>query len=76
MQAVESDLKTDENTPYGAPEWLSGLRHCISVLEASLQTLVRFQAVSQLAVIGSPIGRRTIGPASSGLVFGRGRLSL
>jgi hypothetical protein len=22
----------------GAPEWCSGLRHCISVLEASLQT--------------------------------------
>lgn len=30
------------------------LRHCILVLEASLQTLVQFQAVSQLAVIESP----------------------
>uniref|UniRef100_A0A4W5KKP3 Protein-serine/threonine kinase n=1 Tax=Hucho hucho TaxID=62062 RepID=A0A4W5KKP3_9TELE len=28
-----------------APKWRSSLRHCISVLEASLQTLVRFQAV-------------------------------
>ena len=30
------------------------LRHCISVLEVSLQTLVRCQAVSQSAVIGVP----------------------
>jgi hypothetical protein len=29
-----------------APEWRSCLRHCISVLEVSLQTLVRSQAVS------------------------------
>ena len=29
------------------PEWRSGLRHFISVLEVSLQTLVWFQAVSQ-----------------------------
>ena len=36
-------------------EWHSGLRHCISVLEASLQTLVRSQAVSQPAVIWSLI---------------------
>ena len=36
----------------------------ISVLEASLQTLVQFQAVLQPAVIGSPIGRLTIGQAS------------
>jgi hypothetical protein len=57
------------------PEWRSGgLRHCISVLEASLQTLVRSQAVSQPAVIGRPIGWRTIGPASS--MFGRDRPSL
>ena len=34
-----------------APEWRSGLRHCIST-----DTLVRIQAVSQLAVIGSPKG--------------------
>ena len=41
-------------------------RHYISVLEASLQTLVRFQAVSQPAVIGSPIGwpQRLPGSAS------------
>ena len=42
------------------------------MLEASLQTLARFQAVSQPAVIESPIGRRIIGPASSGLGFGKG----
>jgi hypothetical protein len=57
-----------------SPEWRSGLRHYISVPEASLQTLVRFQAVSQLSVVGSPIGQCTIGPASLG--FGRGRPSL
>ena len=59
-----------------APEWRSGLRHCISMLEASLQTLIRFQAVSQRAVIGSPIGRHTIGPTLSGLGLGQGRPSL
>jgi hypothetical protein len=37
---------------------------------ASLQPGFRSQAVSQLAVTGSPIGWRTIGAASSG--FGRG----
>jgi hypothetical protein len=52
---------------YLAPEWHSGLRLWISVHEASLQTLVRSLAVSQPAVIGSPIGRCTIGPALSGL---------
>ena len=46
-----------------APEWCSGLRHCISVLEVSLQTLVQSRAVPQPAVIGSPIGWCTIGPA-------------
>ena len=56
-----------EGEMLGAPEWRCGLRHCISVLEESLQTLARFQAVSQLAVIENPIGRHTIGPASSGL---------
>uniref|UniRef100_A0A8C7P586 Uncharacterized protein n=1 Tax=Oncorhynchus mykiss TaxID=8022 RepID=A0A8C7P586_ONCMY len=30
--------------------------------------MVHFQAVSQPAVIGSPTGRRTIGPAPSGFV--------
>ena len=35
------------------------------MLEVSLQTRVHFQAVSQLAGIGSPIGRRPIGPALS-----------
>ena len=39
-----------------APEWGSGLRHCISVLQASLQTLVWSWAISQPGVIGSPIG--------------------
>jgi hypothetical protein len=46
-----------------ASEWRSGLRHCSSVLEVSLQTLVRFQPISQPAVIGSPIGRCTIWPS-------------
>ena len=49
-----------------APEWRSGPWHCISVQEASPQSLLPIQAVSHLAVIGSPIGRRAIGPASSG----------
>jgi hypothetical protein len=44
------------------PEWPSSLRHCISVQEMSLQSLVRFQAVSYPALIASPIGRHTIGP--------------
>ncbi|XP_071245119.1 CBP80/20-dependent translation initiation factor [Salvelinus alpinus] len=44
----------------------SGARHCIAVFEASLQTLVRSQAVSQPAVTESLI-ERTIGPVSSGL---------
>ncbi|KAK6303930.1 hypothetical protein J4Q44_G00263840 [Coregonus suidteri] len=58
----------------GPPEWCSGLRHCIAVLEASLQTRVRSRAVSpQPAVIGSPIGRPTIGPAPSGLGEGLAR---
>ena len=47
-------------------QWCSGLGHCISVLEMSLQTLVQFQAVSQPSVIGSPIGWRTIGSAALG----------
>ena len=53
-------------SPFKAPEWRSGLRHCISVLEASVQTLVRSRAVLQPAVIWSPIERRAIGPAPSG----------
>ena len=57
-------------------EWRSGLRHCISVLEASLQTLVQFQAVSQPAVIVPRRMGLPIGLASSGLGFGRGRPSL
>ena len=57
-----------------APEWCSDLRHCISVQEASLQSLVQIQAVSHPAVIGSPIEWCTIGPALSG--FGRCRQSL
>ena len=50
------------------PEWCSGLRHCIAVLEASLQTTVQSQAVSQPALPGCPIVRRTISPVSSGVV--------
>ena len=46
------------------PAWRSVLRHCISVQEAPLQSLVRIQAESPLAVIESP---RTIAPASFGL---------
>ena len=42
-----------------------GLRPSVAVQEASLQTWVRSRAVSQPAVIGSPIRRRTIGPESS-----------
>ena len=38
-----------------APKWHSGLRHCISVIDLGSKTLVRFQAVSQLAMIGSPM---------------------
>ena len=53
------------------PEWRSGLRHCISVQETSLQSLDWFKAVSHPAVIGSPIGRCTIGSASSGFVRDR-----
>jgi hypothetical protein len=53
------------------PEWHSGLRHCISVQEATLQFLVWIQAESHPAVFGSPIGRCTIGSASSGIVWGR-----
>uniref|UniRef100_A0AAZ3RKP9 U1-type domain-containing protein n=1 Tax=Oncorhynchus tshawytscha TaxID=74940 RepID=A0AAZ3RKP9_ONCTS len=49
------------------PEWRSGLRHCIGVLAVSLQTQVRSRAVSQPAMIWSPIGQCTISPASSGL---------
>ena len=52
----------------------SGLRHCISVQEASLQYLFRIQAASHPAVIESPIGLRIIGPASSR--FGLGRPTL
>ena len=39
----------------------------LSAGDITTDTLVRFQAVSQLAVIGSPIGQCTIGPAASGL---------
>ena len=42
---------------------------CLSIaeLEPSLKTWAQSRTVSQPAVIGSPIGRRTIGPPSSGL---------
>ena len=41
----------------------------LSARGVTTDTLVQIQAVSQPAVIGSPIGHRTIGPASSR--FGR-----
>jgi hypothetical protein len=45
----------------------SCLRHGITVLAVPLEILDRVQALSQPAPTGRPIGRRTIGPASSGL---------
>ena len=47
---------------YWPPEWRSGLRHCVAMLEASLQTQVRSQGVT-----GSPIRRHAIGQALSRL---------
>lgn len=44
------------NMLFWAPLWLGGLRYCISVQEASLQYLIRIQAASHPAVIGSPVG--------------------
>ena len=41
----------------------------VQVQEAPPQSLVRIQTASHAAVIGSPIGRRTIGPASSSFVI-------
>jgi hypothetical protein len=49
------------------PKWCSGVRYCIAALEASLQTWVRSQAVSQPGLTRRTMRRRTIGPASSGL---------
>ena len=43
------------------------VNNCIAVLTVPLVILVRVQALSQLATSGRPMGRRTIGPASSGL---------
>jgi hypothetical protein len=40
---------------------------CISMLEASLQTRILSQAVSQPAVTRRPMRRRTVGPVSSEL---------
>ncbi|XP_052350091.1 yrdC domain-containing protein, mitochondrial isoform X3 [Oncorhynchus keta] len=64
LPSVRKDYKCDEHVR--APEWRSGQSHCISVQESSLQSLVRIQAESHPAVIGSPIGWHTIGPAFSG----------
>ena len=50
----------------GPPELHSGLRHCIAVLEASLQTRLRSQAVTQPAATGRLVRQCTIGPS-----FGR-----
>jgi hypothetical protein len=55
-----------ENKVVGPPKWRSGLRHCIAVLEVSLQTWVRSQAVLQPAVTRSLMRRRTDGPADFG----------
>jgi hypothetical protein len=51
------------------PEWSSGLRHCIAVLAVPLEILFRVQALSQPAATGRPMGRRIIGPASSGMLL-------
>ena len=51
----------------GPSEWHSSLRHCIAVLEVSLQTCVQSQDVSQLAMTGRPMRQSTIGPVFSGL---------
>ena len=59
-QNIHSLYSTNSNSNRLSPVWSSGLRHCISVQEASLQSLVQFQAVSHPAVIGSPIGWLTI----------------
>ena len=40
---------------YWTPAWCNGLKLCITVLEASLQTYVQSPAVSQPGVTGSPI---------------------
>ena len=49
------------------PEWHSDIRHYMAVLEASLQTQLWAQALSQPAATGRPMRQRTIGPESSGL---------
>ena len=64
---MEGDQLCFEINLRGSPEWHSGLRHCIAVLEAALQTRLRSKPLSQLAMTGRPMRRCTIGPASSGL---------
>ena len=44
----------------GPPNWRSGLRHCIAVLEASLQLRVRSRALLKQAATGRPMGWRNI----------------
>ena len=39
------------------PKWRRGLRHCIAVLEASLQTRVQSRAVSQPSIVRGGFGR-------------------
>ena len=56
-----------QDNSVGPPERRSGLRHCITVLAVPLEILVRVQALLQPTVTGRLMGRRTIGPASSGL---------
>ena len=63
-----SEDSTCFNHLSGALEWRNCLRHCISVLETSLQTpWFESRLYHNPSVIGSPVGRRTIGPASSGV---------
>ena len=51
------------NTQHWVAQWSKALH--LSARGVTTDTLVRFQAISQPAMIGSPIGRRTIDPASS-----------
>ena len=53
---------------YWGSEWSSGPRHCISVQEVSVQSLVQIQAESHLAGIGSPMGGVHLAQRHPGLV--------
>ena len=47
--------------PTGPPKWRSSLRHCIAVLEASLQIRVWSRAVSHPARTGGPMACMALG---------------